>query len=277
MKPKREPAMKRWTSWALALALAAIPATLSSQSSPAPAEASPPSAAPRAATAPPPGEAATEAAAVPPLPTAPQPPAANKPGNVKEWLLAHPSTVKTTILGAAGGALLGLLAARGHGAGSAWKGALIGGAAGGVAGYLVGKTKDRLAARRAAAVQMAGYDPSQGYVLRLESVTSAPATAAPGDTVSISLRYLVIGPDPNEKITIHCFRGIKFQDTYLAGDGPAAVVVPNGGGVVISDSTITLAKEAPAGTYTVEAIVEDSQGGLQQIGTSQLYIGADQG
>jgi hypothetical protein len=194
-----------------------------------------------------------------------------KPSNVKDRLQANPRATRSAILGAISGAVLGALTARLRG-GSLGKGAAIGAAAGGVTGFLVGRSRDALAANREQAIQRAAYDPSQGYVLRLEEVKAEPSSVAPGGTATLSVRYLVIGPNPDEKITVHCFRGLKYQDDYMTGDGPAAFVVSNGGGIVVSSSPITLPKNAPPGSYVVEELLEDPQGRFHQSATAPLYV-----
>jgi hypothetical protein len=244
----------------------ALPAAAAGGSQPPPATAEPdPAGAPAPqppSTSAPPGASAGASASAGPKP---------KPSNVKDWLQANPRATRGAILGAMSGALLGALSARLRG-GSVGKGAAIGAAAGGVTGFLVGRSRDALAAGREQAIRRAAYDPSQGYVLRLEEVKAEPSSLAPGGTATLSVRYLVIGPNPDEKITVHCFRGLKYQDDYMTGDGPAAFVVSNGGGIVISSSPITLPKEAPPGSYVVEELLEDPQGRFHQSATAPLYV-----
>jgi osmotically inducible lipoprotein OsmB len=196
--------------------------------------------------------------------------------SLKAWVQANPRATRNAILGALAGAALGALAAQARG-GKAWQGAAIGGVAGGIAGYALGKSQDRLAADRAQAVRLAGYDASQGYVLRLDSFQSDPATIAPGGTVTISVRYLVIGPDPREKIAVNYFRGIKYQDSYLNGTGPTSYAVPGGGGLVSATWSMSLPKEASPGSYVIEELIEDPHGRFQVTATAPLYIAAPNG
>jgi len=191
--------------------------------------------------------------------------------NIKEWVQGNSRAARGAVLGALGGAVLGALTARAHG-GSAWKGAAIGGVAGGIAGYALGRNQDKLAANRDQAIRLAEYAPAQGYLLRLDAFHSEPATVAPGGSVTLSVRYLVIGPDPRERLTVHYFRGIKYQDAYLNGNGPTSFEVPNGGGIVSATWTMDLPKDAPAGTYAVEELIEDPQGRFHVTATTPLYI-----
>lgn len=231
---------------------------------------------------PPPAPATTDpAGASAQSPSAITPPGAGagqkpKPRNVKDWVQDHSRATRGAILGAVGGAVLGALTARLRG-GSLGKGAAIGAVVGGVAGFQVGRIRDALAANREQAMQRIAYDPSQGYVLRLEEVKAEPPSLAPGGTATLSVRYLVIGPNPDEQITVHSFRGLKYQDEYMTGDGPAAFVVSNGGGMVISSSPITLPKNAPPGSYVVEELLEDPAGRFHQSATTPLYVVAGNG
>ena len=194
-----------------------------------------------------------------------------KASNVKQWLATNKRTVKDTLKGVLAGGLAGALtAARRHQ--SIVKGVLIGAAVGGVAGFLIGHAQDKVYAGRDQAVELAHYDPSQGYVMRVEEMSVEPANAKPGEAATLTVRYLVIGPDPHEAITVNCFRGIKYQDDYIFGNGPSSFVVPHGGGIVTSRVQVTIPKEAPAGTYAVEAMFDDPRGRFQQASSSPLYI-----
>lgn len=192
-----------------------------------------------------------------------------QPKNIKEWVSVNRSR-KSAVKGAVIGALAGALLAGARGK-NPLVGAAAGAVAGGVAGYLVGRHQDKIYYSRDQAIQMAGYQPSDGYVMKIQDVRFDPETIKPGQTATLHIRYLVIGPDPKETIKINCYRGIKYQDTYMTGD-QATLKVPRGGGVVESTAEFTLPAEAPAGTYTAEAIMEDADGRMNQSGKSPLYI-----
>lgn len=192
-----------------------------------------------------------------------------QPKNIKEWVSVNRSR-KSAVKGAVIGALAGALFAGARGK-NPLAGAVAGAVAGGVAGYLVGRHQDKIYYSRDQAIQMAGYKPSDGYVMKIQDVRFDPETIKPGEKATLHIRYLVIGPDPKETIHINCYRGIKYQDTYMTGD-QATFKVPNGGGVVESTAEFTLPAEAPAGTYTAEAMMEDADKRMSQSGKSPLYI-----
>ena len=194
---------------------------------------------------------------------------AQKPKNIKEWVSTNRAR-KSSVIGAIGGAVLGGVLARLRGQ-NVVRGAMAGAVVGGVAGYLVGRHKDTISYSRDQAVQMAGYKPSDGYVMRIQEVRFDPETIKPGQKAILHIRYLVIGPDPNETIKINCYRGIKYQGSYMTGE-KADFEVPNGGGVVESTAEFSLPAEAPAGTYAAEATVEEAQGRVNGSKTSPLYI-----
>jgi len=174
-------------------------------------------------------------------------------------------------MGMLAGAALGALEAKIRGQNVA-RGAVAGAVVGGVAGFWIGRNQDRIYAGRDRAVELARYDPNQGYVMRLEELSFSPANAKPGETATLSVRYLVIGPNPKETLTVQCFRGIKYQDDYVMGDGPSSFIVPNGGGIITSTSRISIPAKAPAGTYAVEALFEDNLGRFHQGRSTPLYI-----
>lgn len=198
-----------------------------------------------------------------------------KPSNIKEWMAAQSRAKKNAIVGFIAGAALGALHATITGGNSddVIQQALAGGIAGAIAGFAIGKRQDRIFAGRDLAVREANYDSSQGYVARVQEVVFQPANAKPGTTAKLYVRYIVLGPDPNESIKIRMFRGLKYGEDYIFGAGPNDFVIPKGGGVVESTMEVTLPKKAPVGTYSIEALVEDAQGRFPQVvGTGALYI-----
>jgi outer membrane lipoprotein SlyB len=198
-----------------------------------------------------------------------------KPKNVKEWLAKQSRPKSNAIIGGIIGGVLG--AATGVLAGKQGDEviarAVAGAAIGATIGFSVGKHQDRIFAGRDLAVRTAGYDGSQGYMARVENVAFDPPNAKPGQHAKLYVRYLVLGPDPNESLTIRLFRGLKYGDDYIFGAGPNEFIVPKGGGIVDSTVELTLPKKAPEGTYSIEALLEDSKGRFPQaVGTGALYI-----
>ncbi len=209
--------------------------------------------------------------------TAPTPNAGavSKPANIKDWMALQSRAKRKAIVSALIGGAIGAL-----GAGVAGmdheqivKHAFAGAVAGAIAGFAVGKRQDQIFAGRDLAVRQASYDSSQGYVARIEEVHFQPANPKPGQTAKLYVRYLVLGPDPNENIKVRVFRGLKYGEDYVFGAGPNEFVVPKGGGVVESTVELTLSKKAPVGTYDVEALIDDEQGRFApHVGTAPLYI-----
>jgi hypothetical protein len=151
--------------------------------------------------------------------------------------------------------------------------AVAGATIGATIGFAVGKYQDHIFAGRDLAIRTVGYDDSQGYMARVENVAFDPPNAKPGQRAKLYVRYIVLGPDPNEELTIRVFRGLKYGDDYIFGAGPNEFVVPKGGGIVDSTVELTLPKKAPEGTYSIEALLEDAKGRFPQvIGTGALYI-----
>ena len=208
--------------------------------------------------------------------TAPKPKAANgKPTNIKEWISQQSRTKKSVIAGVVAGGLLGLVHATLTGADpDAVVRETIGGAiAGGIAGFSIGRHQDRIFAGRDLAVRKRGYTNAQGYIAEVEAISFDPPNPKPGQAVSLYVRYVVLGPDPNEPLKIQMFRGLKYGEDYIFGAGPNEFTIPKGGGIVESTMEVKLPKKAPEGTYSVEALLEDSAGRFPQAkGTSPLYI-----
>lgn len=207
--------------------------------------------------------------------TAPAPGGAQpaKPASVKEWMESR--SRKGAVVGFLVGAAAGALGAKLGGASSdgVLRHALALGIAGAAAGYAVGKHQDKVFAHRDYAVHHASYDPSQGYVARVEAVSFDPPQPKPGATATIYVRYFVIGPNPQEKISVQMFRGLKYGEDYIFGAGPTEFVVPKGGGVIESTMEMTLPKKAPQGTYSVEAVVADPKGRFREaMGQGALYV-----
>lgn len=191
---------------------------------------------------------------------------------LKEWMSQQSRAKKKGIVGALVGAVAGAATAAITGR-DPWAGAAVGAVAGGLAGFLVGKRQDKLFGSRDEAVRKLDYDPSQGYVMEVDEISFEPANPEPGDEVVMTVRYLVVGPDPKENLTVESLTGVKYDGEFVMGDGPADFVVERGGGIVESTITLTLPKDAPNGTYALVAVLEDPQGRYGSDGESALYLG----
>jgi hypothetical protein len=198
-----------------------------------------------------------------------------KPTNIKEWVMAQNRTHRNAIIGATvgtfAGALLGV--ASGGNRDAIMRDAVAGGIAGAVAGFALGKHQDKIYAGRDLAIQRANYEAAQGYVARVEEVGFNPPNPKAGDTATLYVRYLVLGPDPHEAIRVRLFRGLKFGEDYVFGAGPNDFVVPQGGGLIESSVQVTLSKKASVGTYSVEALIEDEKNRFPQVvGRNAIYV-----
>ncbi len=220
----------------------------------------------------PPAEGAAEAQA--PEPAAEEPPGGTEPivydevdveeeapkhQSVKSWLSAQPRKKKGAIKGALKGAAIGLGGALLFGKNPV-KGVVAGAAAGALAGYLIGRRKDKIFAARDVAIAEIGYEPSQGYVMRIQEVRFDPPNLQPGETGTMYTKYVVVGPDPKEKIIVQAYTGLRYDESYLTGKGPDKTVVRRGGGIIETSVELTIPEEAPAGSYHVESMFDDPGG-----------------
>jgi hypothetical protein len=207
--------------------------------------------------------------------TAPPQKSTKKAANVKEWVMEHDRAQRNALVWGLVGAALsgGVTAVTGGSRENIVRNTLAGGVAGAVAGFAFGKHQDRVFAGRDVAVRQANYDQAQGYVARIDEVSFTPPNPKPGDKATLYVRYLVLGPNPNEAIRVRLFRGIKYGDDYIFGAGPNEFVIPQGGGVIESSVELTLPKKTPEGTYGIEAYIEEEKGRFPQvIGTNALYV-----
>lgn len=200
-----------------------------------------------------------------------------KPQSVKEWINSQPRKKKGAIKGAIRGALAGLAGALVLGK-DPMAGIAAGAATGALVGYLVGRRKDKIYAARDAAVAEVNYDPSQGYVIQIQEVRFDPPQLLPGQTSQLYVRYLVVGPNPKEKIVVQSYTGLKYDDNYVFGSGPDKFTVPRGGGIVETTMDMTIPAEAPPGSYMAEAQFEERDGRFKDQGTGPLYVtGGEEG
>ena len=204
--------------------------------------------------------------------TAPGGGAQAHPHNVKDWMSQQSRAKKGALVGALVGAVAGAATAAATGR-NLWEGAAVGAVSGAVVGFVIGKGQDKIYANRDDAIRTAGYNPSQGYLARVEEIRFEPAQPKPGQTANLYVRYLVVGPNPNEDIKVRMFRGLKYGDDYIVGAGPNEFVVPRGGGIVESTMPVTLPAKVPQGTYGLEALLEDPAGRFSEVvGSSSLYL-----
>lgn len=149
-------------------------------------------------------------------------------GLVACCLLISVSGCETTGQSAGLGAALGGAAGAviGHQSGHALEGAAIGAAAGGLTGWFVHDVRADRARNRQQTVETYKYEPSQGEVLSLEDSFVTPNVASPGQMVTASLQYAIIGSDGTTQVkeTRRLLRGEKVigelsSKTFTRQDG----------------------------------------------------------
>lgn len=187
------------------------------------------------------------------------------PSPLKEWILNQNRAKKTTAADALKNAARATVSA-----GEELWNRIV---ADGLIDLMPVRRKAEIFAARELAIQQCGYEKSQGYIARIEAIGFDPAEAKPGQTTTLYVRYLVLGPNPKERIRIRMFRGLKYGDDYVIGVGPDVFVVPRGGGIVEASMPVTLPEQAPRGTYSVDALIEDPSGRFQQVtGSGSLSL-----
>ncbi len=130
---------------------------------------------------------------------------------------------------------------------------------------------------RVYAVLAYGYVPSDGFVLKIVRVNFDQNVLKPGSQMTVDVRWVVISPEPNERITIKTTAGLRYSDsnnTYLATVGPNPFTL-TGGGVVDTMIPVTVPQNAPAGKYTVDAIIDDGQGGAHDRASASVRLQRD--
>lgn len=191
---------------------------------------------------------------------------------LKTWMSNQSRAKKKGIIGALVGAAAGAASAAITGR-NPWEGAAVGAVAGAVAGFAIGKRQDKLFGSRDEAVRKLDYDPSQGYVMQVDEISFEPANPGPGDELVMTVRYLVVGPNPKETLTIASLTGVKYDGEFVMGDGPADYEVEHGGGIVQSTITLKLPKDAPNGSYALVTVLEDPDGRFSSDEERPMYIG----
>jgi len=190
---------------------------------------------------------------------------------LKSWLQNNKKAKTRAILGAGFGAVLGAAGAHALGRDPV-KGAVLGAAVGGLTGFLSGRWHDKRYGSRDEAIARLDYEPTQGYVLEIDDVRFEPGQLKPGEEAQVFVRYLVVGPKPDEDIRVQVSTGIKYDGEYVWGKEPEELVVKHGGGIIEISTALTIPKKAPAGTYSVEALFEESAGRFQDSREKALYV-----
>lgn len=162
----------------------------------------------------------------------------------------HEGAAKGAGYGGAAGALAGAILA---GEGSRTKGAVLGGLAGALIGGVIGNyTIDK---KQTAEETAARYNvqPSSGTMIRLENVTTIPASVAPGERVEVQSTYALLTPTTGEQVAL-----TESVEIYHEGElvGNPEAMVTHSGGTYTFTIPIILPKDTKKGTYKVISTVK---------------------
>jgi hypothetical protein len=119
-------------------------------------------------------------------------------------------------------------------------------AGGGIGNYIERQDKDR-----AAAASTVGYQPSQGNVVRLESVQASPSTVRSGETVNLTSTYTILTPS-NQTMAVQESREVRHDGALVANP---TINTQRANGTFTSTMPITLPSNAEKGTYDVTTTV----------------------
>ncbi|MBK5100901.1 MAG: glycine zipper 2TM domain-containing protein [Desulfobacteraceae bacterium] len=150
-------------------------------------------------------------------------------------------------VGAAAGAVAGAVI------GKSTKGAVIGGLVGALLGGAIGHYAYDKKKTREQTAQTYNYKPSQGTVLSIEEASSLPETVHPGDVVELNMKYAVLTPSPENKVTITEVREVTHNGELV---GKPEVRVDRLGGTYASTVPIHLPSTAEKGVYNVRATIQ---------------------
>jgi hypothetical protein len=168
--------------------------------------------------------------------------------------------------GAATGAGIGALA--GQLIGRNTTSTLIGAGIGALLGGLVGNYLDHQNKTREQSITDTGYYPSQGYVLHIDAVDSAPLTVRPGDVVRLKVTFDVIAPDPNTTVNVTETRVITCGGQPVSN--PIERVSAKQQGNRSSTYQFKIPSDATPGEYEVLTTIDN--GVMRDTGLSKFYI-----
>ena len=158
-------------------------------------------------------------------------------------------------LGAGAGAIIG------HQSGHAIEGALIGGALGALAGIIVHDIKAHQVRNAQQTAAQYNYAPSQGVKIVGESGTCTPGAIRPGQAVTTSVQYAVLGAPPNG-ITVTETRTLKQNGQIIKQVSSQDFMRTDG--TWESTQQINFPANAPSGTYEVSQTVTAQNAQFQQ-------------
>lgn len=161
----------------------------------------------------------------------------------------HQGAAKGAGIGAATGALAGAILAP---EGAGLKGAVLGGLAGALVGGLIGNyTVDKKMSAEQTANKY-NFQPSSGTMVRIENVTTTPASVRPGDKVDIQTTYALLAPSNDSQMDVTEAVEIRHEGDLV---GNPQATVAHTGGTYTATIPIFLPPDAKKGTYRVTSTI----------------------
>lgn len=166
--------------------------------------------------------------------------------------------------GAATGAALGSIigAATGSPATGAWVGAATGAIVGGVGAYLYAEHRNSQMRSAQAAARTYNYSPTQGNLVQIDQAYANPASARPGQTITLAMAYTILTPD-NAPVPVTITREVR-KDGQMVGQ-PYSTQVTNTNGSFTDTVNYVIPQNAPRGTYAVTNRVTSSAGTAERV------------
>lgn len=137
---------------------------------------------------------------------------------------------------------------------SEWiSGLIVGGLVGLLAGGVIGHVFDRQERTREGTAQTLGYTPDQGDVVRIEEVSVNPQAVRPGETVNVSMQYMMITPQGSAPVRVREVRQLYYRGQLV---GHPVLEIDRVDGTYWSTLPITLPAAAEPGRYEVVVSIE---------------------
>lgn len=172
---------------------------------------------------------------------------------------------KYTTLGAIGGAAVGLLLG---GRKTKLEGALLGAAAGGALAYALAYGKclamfsdlnSYPVAGAQETAQRIGYNPSQGFVTKIESFYIDPTGVSPGGKVQLNASYYVMAPEGAMEAKVTETRTVSYYDPEekkWKELGSVPQEITSALGTRKAEGSFDMPKDVPEGNYRITLTVE---------------------
>lgn len=186
---------------------------------------------------------------------------------------------KYTTLGAIGGAAVGLLLG---GKKTKGEGALIGAAAGGALAFALAYGKCLamfsdlnsypLTGAQETALRV-GYNPSQGYITKIENFYVDPTGVSPGGKVQLNGSYYIMAPEGTTDVKVTETRTVSYYDPaekQWKDLGSVPQEITSALGTRRAEGSFDMPKDVPEGNYRITLMVE-ANGKRDQI-SSDLMV-----